>query len=281
MSRLSQGRSDRTLKPAFRIATGCSHPAFREGCGWAELVQSGGMLRYALPLLLLAPAAAAQDGGYALELTSYPSNAEVGVYFYGVDRKGGKLPTPNAECKTPCTLEVPADATEVRMYMEGRGFKSRLFRESQFARTDAERAIHVDFRDEVMAQMIRRQERASSGSNRCDGPREGDDVAYCFRFPPAMPFNARKSGHCDVSYDVDPKGYSRNVTATECTDEVFRFASEYTVGRWRHHPQLQGGQPVWARDQETRMSFRMRTQSGKVIPEHRKSRDPFAKLKDF
>ena len=93
------------------------------------------------------------------------------------------------------------------------------------------------------------------------------DAQPLVRIPPIMPPRAEKSGHCRVRFDVSPEGAPFNVTATYCTQKLFERASTKSVQKWKYNPKIVDGRTVSRSGVESKISFRLTDERGKVIPE--------------
>ena len=93
------------------------------------------------------------------------------------------------------------------------------------------------------------------------------DAQPLVRIPPIMPPRAEKSGHCKVKFDVSPEGQPFNVTATYCTQSLFERASIKSVQKWKYNPKIVDGRSVARSGVESKISFRLTDERGKIIPE--------------
>lgn len=93
------------------------------------------------------------------------------------------------------------------------------------------------------------------------------DAQPLVRIPPVMPQRAEKSGHCRVRFDVSPEGAPFNVVATSCTQNVFERSSIKSVEKWKYNPKMSDGRPVARRGVESKITFRLTDERGKIIPE--------------
>lgn len=97
---------------------------------------------------------------------------------------------------------------------------------------------------------------------------KGDiDTSPCYRKPPIMPYLARRSGHCIMTFDVSKKGIPENIQIKKCTAKYFGAPSVEAITSWRYLPALQDGIAVARKDVETRISYRLRDEKGELIPE--------------
>lgn len=93
------------------------------------------------------------------------------------------------------------------------------------------------------------------------------DAQPLVRIPPVMPQRAEKSGHCRVRFDVSPEGQPFNVQATYCTQSLFERASIRSVEKWKYNPKMQDGRPVARRGVESKITFQLQDERGRIIPE--------------
>lgn len=93
------------------------------------------------------------------------------------------------------------------------------------------------------------------------------DAQPLVRIPPIMPPRAEKSGHCKVRFDVSPEGQPFNVTAPYCTKSLFERASIKSVQKWKYNPKIVDGRSVARTGVESKITFRLTDERGKIIPE--------------
>jgi protein TonB len=93
------------------------------------------------------------------------------------------------------------------------------------------------------------------------------DAQPLVRIPPIMPTRADKSGHCKVRFDVSPEGQPFNVVATYCTQRLFERASIKSVQKWKYNPKIVDGRSVARSGVESKITFRLTDERGKIIPE--------------
>ena len=93
------------------------------------------------------------------------------------------------------------------------------------------------------------------------------DAQPLVRIPPIMPPRAEKSGHCKVRFDVSPEGQPFNVVATSCTQSLFQRASTKSVQKWKYNPKIVDGRSVARTGVESKITFRLTDERGKIIPE--------------
>ncbi len=93
------------------------------------------------------------------------------------------------------------------------------------------------------------------------------DAQPLVRIPPIMPPRAEKSGHCKVRFDVSPEGAPFNVSATYCTQSLFSRATIKSVQKWKYNPKIVDGRSVSRSGVESKITFRLTDERGKIIPE--------------
>jgi len=93
------------------------------------------------------------------------------------------------------------------------------------------------------------------------------DAQPLVRIPPIMPPRAETSGHCKVRFDVSPEGAPFNVVATYCTKKLFERASTKSVQKWKYNPKIVDGRSVSRSGVESKITFRLTDERGKIIPE--------------
>lgn len=93
------------------------------------------------------------------------------------------------------------------------------------------------------------------------------DAQPLVRIPPIMPPRAEKSGHCKVRFNVSPEGQPFDVVATYCTERLFERPSIKSVQKWKYNPKIQDGRPVGRVGVESKISFRLTDERGRLIPE--------------
>ena len=87
------------------------------------------------------------------------------------------------------------------------------------------------------------------------------------RIPPQMPPRADRSGHCMMRFNVSADRQPYDVQATSCSQPLFSGASVRAVQNWRYRPKIRDGQPRPYLGVETRISFQLTDERGRVIPE--------------
>ena len=82
-----------------------------------------------------------------------------------------------------------------------------------------------------------------------------------------MPPRAERSGHCKVRFDVSPEGQPFNIVSTYCTQSLFERASIKSVQKWKYKPKTVEGRSVARSGVESKITFRLTDERGKLIPE--------------
>lgn len=93
------------------------------------------------------------------------------------------------------------------------------------------------------------------------------DAQPLVRIPPIMPPRAEKSGHCKVKFDVSPEGQPFNVEATYCSQSLFKRASIKSVQKWKYNPKIVDGRAVSRSGVESKITFKLADERGRIIPE--------------
>ncbi|WP_017930108.1 energy transducer TonB [Robiginitomaculum antarcticum] len=87
------------------------------------------------------------------------------------------------------------------------------------------------------------------------------------RVPPVMPSRAERSGHCIVRFEVNAEGAPYNISTPYCSQPIFTRPTIKAVGGWRYRPAVSGGAAISSRSIETRVSFNLNDENGRLIPE--------------
>jgi len=93
------------------------------------------------------------------------------------------------------------------------------------------------------------------------------DAQPLVRIPGQMPDRAEKSGHCLMRFDVSPEGAPFNVEAYSCSSNVFKRNSIKATNKFKYNPKILDGRPVAMRGVETKITYRLTDERGKIIPE--------------
>lgn len=90
----------------------------------------------------------------------------------------------------------------------------------------------------------------------------------CVRMPARMPLNATRSGHCRLQFDVLATGWVANAQALSCTEPMFEVPALAAMNWWYYIPLTQRGQTLPAIAVETKMTFRLVDEVGRLIDEN-------------
>ena len=91
------------------------------------------------------------------------------------------------------------------------------------------------------------------------------------RFPPKMPIDATKSGHCIYDLFIDTNGRVDNVTIVSCSETIFEAATieaAYQSRYPRRYPQKEGNCKTVAYElKDRRHIYRLFNENGLIRPE--------------
>ena len=194
-----------------------------------------------------------------VKFTSLPSGAIVTVH-----RTGDFADTPGG-CTTPCSMQLDARQPWTGIaQMPGDRANKGEFIPIAFPPKDPE-GINVHF---TRAQPINITLNALSAEtfDRSEVVIDKDAKPLVATIA-VMPPGATKSGHCNMIFDVTPKGVPTNIQAENCTDKVFRSASFSSIAKWYFNPRLKAGKAVGIAGVEKKVSFKLVGTDGKVIAE--------------
>jgi len=93
------------------------------------------------------------------------------------------------------------------------------------------------------------------------------DAQPLVRIPGQMPPKAEKSGHCLMRFDVSPEGSPFNVDAYYCSSRVFERSSVKATTKFKYNPKIVDGRAVAMRGVETKITYRLTDDRGRIIPE--------------
>ena len=93
------------------------------------------------------------------------------------------------------------------------------------------------------------------------------DAQPLVRIPPIMPPRAERSGHCQMRFDVSPEGAPFNINATYCSQNLFERAATKSVQKWKYNPKIVDGRSVSRTGVETKITFNLTDERGRIIPE--------------
>lgn len=95
------------------------------------------------------------------------------------------------------------------------------------------------------------------------------DAQPLVRIPPAMPtrfLSGENSGYCKAKFDVSPEGQPFKVMTTYCTNTQLSRATVRSIQKWKYNPKIVNGQPVSRSGVETKVTFELQDEYGKVLP---------------
>jgi len=87
------------------------------------------------------------------------------------------------------------------------------------------------------------------------------------RARPVMPARAERSGHCNVTFDVNANGSTYNVHVLNCSQSLFARASIKAAGKWKYRPQTIAGKAVPRTGLRTMITFKLTDEHGRLIPQ--------------
>lgn len=87
------------------------------------------------------------------------------------------------------------------------------------------------------------------------------------RVPPAMPSRADRSGHCIARFNINAEGTPYNISTPFCSESIFSRPTIQAVQRWKYRPAIQNGTARSSRSIETRVSFNLKDEKGRIIAE--------------
>ena len=100
------------------------------------------------------------------------------------------------------------------------------------------------------------------------GFQESDrDATPTIRTAAVMPPRAERSGHCNVRFDVSPKGETYNIQTTYCSERIFERPTIRAVAKWKYNPKIRNKIAVARTGVESTMSFNLTDERGNIIPE--------------
>ena len=89
------------------------------------------------------------------------------------------------------------------------------------------------------------------------------------RVPPIMPRRAKRSGHVQVTFDIDKAGKPMNIKSIYATEPVFVEPSVKSVAKWRYSPMDDDADPETRKGISSKVTFRLTNTRGQLIPEKR------------
>jgi len=93
------------------------------------------------------------------------------------------------------------------------------------------------------------------------------DAEPCYRVPPVMPWQAKRSGHCHLIFDIHDTGATKNIRLNGCTERGFESAAVEAVEAWTYLPKIENGEAVERLGVQNKISFRLTDEAGRIIPE--------------
>lgn len=176
------------------------------------------------------------------------------------DLRTGK---PLASCKAPCVMKSPK-MPPAMLTIYRYGSKPEHYGSERYAIFEPPATLYLGF-NEVDYQIIRDECAATfAGFLEAEIAR---DAEPCYRLPPLMPMEAKRSGHCLTTFDVSAYGEAINVVVEACTDSIFCAASLEAVSNWIYHPAIDRGMAVERFAVESKVTYRLANEAGALIPE--------------
>lgn len=166
-------------------------------------------------------------------------------------------------CPSPCTVKIH-ELGLYKVVIEHEDFPTQTHFTTAFDLTGlGEPHFHIGWYD---------MEEVQRGATQCEIERkaysaENADTAPCHRVPPIMPPEAERSGHCQISFDVDADGTPQNIEAEYCTEIYYEEYSRHSVSNWLYFPKYEQGKPVVRKDVESKLSFILQDELGREIRE--------------
>ena len=181
----------------------------------------------------------------------------------------GRDGSPLDACAMPCTLKVHARQPVV-LVLYRYGSLPQLRPPFEFSAAGRmliqPTRLEVDFGYNAVDALADRARCRAETEVRVASGADGDSEP-CVRYPPHMPPLAERSGHCRVGFSVLSDGTVRDVEAYACTDLVFCNPSARAASRWHYYPAIRAGKVADHADLETKISFRLSDEAGRLIPE--------------
>lgn len=168
---------------------------------------------------------------------------------------------PLETCLTPCRLNGRANLTyDLALYKKGYWPQLIPLEVNQWERKPEKISLGFNLN------RMMKDRQACFAVNKRGFTKDGDAVP-CARMPPSMPHKARRSGHCMVEFDIRSNGIPVNVNASQCSDEVFKEASEFAIQWWVYKPKIDRGIAVDRIGVQSKMKFNLTDKDGNIIPE--------------
>ena len=168
---------------------------------------------------------------------------------------------PLESCATPCTLHGrSSEVYALSLYKHGYMPKMIPIETKKWAMSPRMLDLGSDYNALKVKRLKCKLE--FQKNEKVDG-----DAAPCVRIAGRMPVFAKKSGHCKLTFDINAKGYTKNIKIKSCTNKVFKPASMWAVHWWYYNPKVERGVAVERPGVETKMTFRLTDEQGEPIPE--------------
>lgn len=169
-------------------------------------------------------------------------------------------------CLTPCSIEL---RKKKKKRYEVMFYKSGYLLEQEHLISDATiDQISVNMRT---AKPVWENTSAFYKRNCKNTP--GDHPAIkCVRIPSIMPPKAKRSGHCEIVFQVDKYGVVINSKIVYCTDKIFARSSLKAARKWRYIPEVQNGNSVVSSKISVKINFILQDAKGQLKPEQEKTK---------
>jgi len=100
---------------------------------------------------------------------------------------------------------------------------------------------------------------------------DAQDAGLCqcwpYGTPPIMPQHAKRSGHAIIVLDVDEAGKPFNVRVLSSSEKIFEAPAIKAVKKWVYSPIGRGEDAKVRTDVSTKISFKLTSESGEILPE--------------
>jgi len=169
-------------------------------------------------------------------------------------------------CLTPCSVDL---RKKKKKYYEITFYKSGyLLKQERLASDGSEGQISVYMRT---AKPVWKNTSAFYKNNCKDA--SGDHPALpCVRIPPIIPSKTKRSGHCEIEFQVDEYGVIINSKIVYCTEKSFARTSLRSLRKWRYIPKVQNGKFVPSEKIHSKIHYKLQDAKGKLKPEQEKTR---------
>lgn len=173
------------------------------------------------------------------------------------DKKTGE---PLQTCETPCVLNSKGSKRYLLSIYKF-GYTPRVTEVSRDMLKNA--AVPIWLGGNLIERAERKQACLNSATNI---PKVDGNATPCLQIPPMFPPRAKRSGHCDVLFDVTKAGELENKRIHSCTEKVFASESLKSLEEWRYTPKVQNGKAVRQNDVEINIHFYLNDEKGNRIP---------------